>query len=168
MPFQIIRNDITKAEGADKMFLFANINKKLEEYRTTPGAVLVDVREVDEFRSGHIPGAINQPLSNISQIKIPKDKILFVYCLRGSRSRRAVGILKSNWRILVFLNMSRQGPALVSSVAVHKGSSIYLFKGRQPLFLFILPICGPGQISVLWILIGGDWVVIGDWCGHGG
>ena len=50
---------------------------------------------------------------------------------------------------------------LVSSVAVHKGSSIYLFKGRQPLFLFILPICGPGQISVLWILIGGDWVVIG-------
>ena len=57
--------------------------------------------------------------------------------------------------------MSRQEPALVSSVAVHKGSSIYLFKGHQPLFLFILPICGPGQISVLWILIGGDWVVIG-------
>lgn len=94
MPFQIIRNDITKAEGVDKMFLFANINKKLEEYRTTPGAVLVDVREVDEFRLGHIPGAINQPLSNISQIKIPKDRTLFVYCLRGSRSRRAVGILK--------------------------------------------------------------------------
>ena len=57
--------------------------------------------------------------------------------------------------------MSLQGPALVSSVAVHKGSSIYLFKGHQPLFLFILPICGLGQISVLWILIGGDWVVIG-------
>ena len=75
--------------------------------------------------------------------------------------------LKSNRRILVFLNMSRQGPALVSSVAVHKGSSIYLFKGCQPLFLFILPICGPGQISVLWILIGGDRVVIGDWCVHG-
>ena len=55
------------------MFLLANINKKLEEYRNTSGAVLVDVREVDEFRSGHIPGAINQPLSNISQIKIPKD-----------------------------------------------------------------------------------------------
>lgn len=76
------------------MFLFANINKKLEEYRNTSGAVLVDVREVDEFRLGHIPGAINQPLSSIGQIKIPKDRILFVYCLRGSRSRRAVGILK--------------------------------------------------------------------------
>ena len=78
--------------------------------------------------------------------------------------------LKSNRRMLVFLNMSLQGPALVSSVAVHKGSSIYLFKGHQPLFLFILPICGPGQISVLWILIGGDWIVIGggDRYGHGG
>ena len=76
------------------MFLFANINKKLEEYRNTPSAVLVDVREVNEFRSGHIPGAINQPLSSINQIKIPKDKTLFVYCLRGSRSRRAVGILR--------------------------------------------------------------------------
>ena len=76
------------------MFLFANINKKLEEYRNTSGAVLVDVREVDEFRSGHIPGAINLPLSDISRIMIPNDKPLFVYCLRGSRSRRAVGILK--------------------------------------------------------------------------
>ena len=76
------------------MFLFANINKKLKEFRNTPGAVLVDVREADEFRSGHIPGAINQPLSTISRIEIPRDKTLFVYCLRGSRSKRAVGILK--------------------------------------------------------------------------
>ena len=50
------------------MFLFSNINKKLEEFQNTPGAVLVDVREADEFRSGHIPGAINQPLSTISRI----------------------------------------------------------------------------------------------------
>ena len=76
------------------MFLFGNINKELEEYRNTSDAVLVDVREVDEFRSGHIPGAVNQPLSTINQIKIPKEKTLFVYCLRGSRSKRAVGILK--------------------------------------------------------------------------
>ena len=76
------------------MFLFSSINKKLEECRNTPGAVLVDVREADEFRSGHIPGAINQPLSTITRIEIPRDKTLFVYCLRGSRSKRAVGILK--------------------------------------------------------------------------
>ena len=81
-------------EMINEMFLFGNINKKLEEYRNTPSAVLIDVREVDEFRSGHIPGAINQPLSTISQIEVPKNKILFVYFLRGSRSKRAVRILK--------------------------------------------------------------------------
>ena len=37
------------------MILFGNINKGLEEYQSTRGAILVDVREVDEFRTGHIP-----------------------------------------------------------------------------------------------------------------
>ena len=43
------------------MFFFnkTNINDAVEEYRNTPGAVLLDVREADEFRSGHIPGAVN-------------------------------------------------------------------------------------------------------------
>ena len=36
------------------MILFGNINRGLEEYRATPGAILVDVREVDEFASGHM------------------------------------------------------------------------------------------------------------------
>ena len=66
----------------------------MEEYRSTPGAVLVDAREADEFASGHIPGAINAPLSTINQTKIPKDKPLFLYCLRGTRSKQAAGILK--------------------------------------------------------------------------
>ena len=78
------------------MFFFhkTNINNAVEECRNTPGAVLLDVREADEFRSGHIPGAINVPLSAIDQVTLPKDKPLFVYCLRGTGSRRAVGVLK--------------------------------------------------------------------------
>ena len=76
------------------MILFGNINKGLEEYRSTPGAVLVDVREPDEFASGHIPGAVNEPLSTINQVSLPKDKPLFLYCLRGTRSKQAAGILK--------------------------------------------------------------------------
>ncbi len=76
------------------MFLFGNINKGFMEYRNTPGALLVDVRETDEFASGHIPRAINEPLSKITLTTLPKDKPLFLYCLRGSRSRRAAGLLK--------------------------------------------------------------------------
>ena len=46
------------------MILFGNINRGLEEYHATPGAILVDVREVDEFASGHIPNAVNAPLNH--------------------------------------------------------------------------------------------------------
>ena len=51
-------------------------------------------READEFSSGHIPGAVNVPLSVIHTIRIPMTGKLFVYCLRGTRSKRAVKILK--------------------------------------------------------------------------
>ena len=71
-----------------------NINDALEEYRRTPCAFLVDVRTADEFRLGHIPGAISVPLSTIETTILPGNKRLFVYCLRGTRSRRAVGILR--------------------------------------------------------------------------
>ena len=78
------------------MFFFnrINIDDAVEECRRTPGAILLDVREVDEFNSGHIPGAVNVPLSKIDTIDAPKDRPLYVYCLRGTRSRQAVGTLK--------------------------------------------------------------------------
>ena len=76
------------------MLFFANINKGLEEYRRTENALLVDVREAEEYAAGHIPGAVNAPLSTISEAELPKDRPLFLYCLRGSRSVRAAGILK--------------------------------------------------------------------------
>ena len=78
------------------MFFFSktDINRALEEVRNTPGAVLLDVREAEAFRSGHIPGAVNVPLSMIHTISVPGTCTLFVYCLRGTRSRRAVNILK--------------------------------------------------------------------------
>ena len=78
------------------MFFFnkTNINDAVEGWRNTVDAVLIDVREVDEFRAGHIPGAINVPLSGIDTISIPKDKQIFVYCLRGTRSSQAARKMK--------------------------------------------------------------------------
>ena len=70
-----------------------NINDALQEYRGKENALLLDVREEDEFRAGFIPGAVNVPLSQIDSITFPKEKTLYVYCLRGARSRRAVRTL---------------------------------------------------------------------------
>ena len=74
--------------------LFENINKGVEECRATEGAQLIDVREADEFASGHIPGAVNIPLSRIQDCSFPAETPLFTYCLMGSRSARAAGALK--------------------------------------------------------------------------
>ncbi|MBQ6119810.1 MAG: rhodanese-like domain-containing protein [Clostridia bacterium] len=78
------------------MFFFrkTDINRAVAECRATPGAVLLDVREAGEFRSGHIPGAVNLPLSVIRTADWPKETPLFVYCLRGARSRQAVDALR--------------------------------------------------------------------------
>ena len=54
------------------MILLENINRGLGEYRTTSGAILVDVREANEFATGHIPGAVNAPLSTISKQRFRK------------------------------------------------------------------------------------------------
>ncbi len=70
------------------------INDAVNECLNTPGAILIDVREVDEYQSGHIPGAVNIPLSSISSIDLPKNRPLYLYCLRGTRSRRAVTVMK--------------------------------------------------------------------------
>ena len=56
------------------------------------GAIVVDVREPDEFASGHIPGAINMPLSEFraSQLPDPGDKLLVLNCAAGRRSALAL------------------------------------------------------------------------------
>ena len=55
-------------------------------------AVLVDVREPDEFAAGHIAGAVNLPLSRFSpdQLPHPAGKRLVLQCAGGKRSGMAL------------------------------------------------------------------------------
>ncbi len=57
------------------------------------GHVIVDVRLMDEYIEGHIPGAICIPNENIDQEKPEKlpdtDQIILVYCRSGNRSKQA-------------------------------------------------------------------------------
>jgi rhodanese-related sulfurtransferase len=50
---------------------------------------LVDVRTTEEYRSGHIPGAVNIPLNTLpARLKeIPADRPVVVVCATGNRSR---------------------------------------------------------------------------------
>ena len=55
-------------------------------------AVVVDVREADEFAAGHIPGAISMPLSAFQPSRLPDSggKTLVLTCLGGKRSAMAL------------------------------------------------------------------------------
>jgi phage shock protein E len=61
------------------------------------GALLLDVRTVAEFASGHLESAVNVPLHELDsrlQGLGPKDRAVVVYCLSGTRSGMAVRMLR--------------------------------------------------------------------------
>ncbi|MEO9133038.1 MAG: rhodanese-like domain-containing protein [Sphingomonas sp.] len=55
-------------------------------------ALIVDVREPDEFASGHIAGAMNLPLSRFDPARLPaaNGKTLVLNCAGGRRSAAAL------------------------------------------------------------------------------
>lgn len=55
-------------------------------------ALVIDVREVNEFEEGRIPGAVNMPLSTFQASKLPDapGKTLVLNCLGGKRSGMAL------------------------------------------------------------------------------
>jgi rhodanese-related sulfurtransferase len=60
------------------------------------GAVLIDVREADEYRAGHAPGALHLPLSRLAHdgaLGLPESRRLVLVCRSGNRSRRAAELL---------------------------------------------------------------------------
>ncbi|MGO5052945.1 rhodanese-like domain-containing protein [Lachnospiraceae bacterium LCP25S3_G4] len=73
------------------------MDQELELAKNTPGSVILDVRNPDEYHTGHIPQSVNIPLNQITTIQdhiVDKDTPLFVYCLSGSRSKRACKFLE--------------------------------------------------------------------------
>src|SRR5690606_28706940 len=55
------------------------------------GVPLIDVRERDEYAAGHVPGAINLPLSELGdRLEELPGEAFDVICQAGGRSARAV------------------------------------------------------------------------------
>ncbi|MFO0936811.1 MAG: rhodanese-like domain-containing protein [Gemmataceae bacterium] len=75
------------------------VKKAVEEGK----AVLIDVREADEWKEGHIIGAKHLALSDlktgISKEKLkellPEGKIVYLHCAAGGRCLKAADLLKT-------------------------------------------------------------------------
>ena len=59
------------------------------------GAAVVDVREPAEFREGHVPGATNIPMGQLTARlgEIDRDRPVHVVCASGNRSSAMVDVL---------------------------------------------------------------------------
>ena len=63
-----------------------DLNKRREN---KPALLVLDVRTPEEFRSGHIPGAVNIPHTELaSRIgEVQKSHAVVLYCMQGPRAR---------------------------------------------------------------------------------
>jgi rhodanese-related sulfurtransferase len=64
--------------------------------RLEAGALLLDVREADEWRAGHAPGARHLPLGRLQEehTTLPTDRPIVAVCRSGARSDRAAAALR--------------------------------------------------------------------------
>ena len=73
------------------------MQEALEMMQAQTDHLILDVRTAEEYRSGHIPDAVNIPNETIGSSAIPnlpnKDQRIFVYCRSGNRSKQAAGKL---------------------------------------------------------------------------
>lgn len=78
----------------DQAALLKRIEKK------DPSLVVLDVRTPEEYRAGHVPGAINIPYthlpSRISEIADASDKDIVLYCATGVRAEKGAERLREN------------------------------------------------------------------------
>jgi glyoxylase-like metal-dependent hydrolase (beta-lactamase superfamily II)/rhodanese-related sulfurtransferase len=69
----------------------------LDDLEARPAnAVVVDVREPEEYAHGHVPGAVSLPQSDLALRldEVPRDRPVYLICQGGVRSLRAAQFLK--------------------------------------------------------------------------
>ncbi|MEM6427782.1 MAG: rhodanese-like domain-containing protein [Deinococcota bacterium] len=66
--------------------------------RIESGALLVDVREQDEYDTVRIPNTVLIPLSELQErySELPKDRDLVIHCRSGKRSAKATDFLNQH------------------------------------------------------------------------
>lgn len=76
------------------MEAFETIDEGVQVCRSTPNAVLLDVRTPEEYAAGHISGSVNHPLERMQTYDGDVSAPIFAYCRSGARSARAVALLR--------------------------------------------------------------------------
>lgn len=102
-------------------FTSVSMNKGLDMMKKDSDFILLDVRQQDEYDSGHIPGAkllINELIteSYAQEVLKNKNQKIYVYCRSGRRSKEASQKLSD----LGYTNLIEMGGILDYSGPVEK------------------------------------------------
>jgi phage shock protein E len=78
-------------------FIFRSRGTEARRWVAQESALLLDVRSEGEFAAGHLPGAVNVPVTQLAA-KLDtlgdKGRPVVVYCASGMRSTRAASLLR--------------------------------------------------------------------------
>ncbi len=90
----IVKEWVSKAKAEIKKVTPADVKAAIDKKEK---AVILDVRDPEEYKAGHIPGAINISRGKLEFIVwdriIDKDAKIYVYCLTAARSALATKTL---------------------------------------------------------------------------
>ena len=89
-----LANDIYDAGGAPMTYKMVSMTEGLEIAKNNPDAIIVDVRHDDEYKAGHIPGAVLLTMETITaetaaKVLPDKKQMILIYCRSGRRSKIA-------------------------------------------------------------------------------
>lgn len=93
-----LANAVYIAGGAPMTYKMVSMSEGLEIAKNNPDAIIVDVRHDDEYKAGHIPGAVLLTMETITadtaaKVLPDKTQMILIYCRSGRRSKIAAQTL---------------------------------------------------------------------------
>lgn len=86
-------DQVLDCDGMENSYRQITQEQAKEMMKADDGHIVVDVRRLDEYDAGHIPGAIcvpNESITDKQPAELPDlDQIILVYCRTGRRSKEA-------------------------------------------------------------------------------
>ena len=89
-----LANAVYIAGGEPMTYKMVSMSEGLEIAKNNPDAIIVDVRRDDEYKAGHIPGAVLLTMETITaetaaKVLPDKNQMILIYCRSGRRSKIA-------------------------------------------------------------------------------
>ena len=86
---------VMSLSGTNKSVIQSPNSEEISEIIQDKSVTIIDVRTAEEYKTGHVEGAINIPFDEVeNEVNYDKDQTIAVYCRTGVRSSEAAKILE--------------------------------------------------------------------------